>query len=86
MSLCLINHHEDVLGQWMNSATHSYPWHWMEVSGQQQSSDSFLLRNSIPYQLDISLGGPQSRSGQSEKRKISVPTSDEIPIPRSSSP
>jgi hypothetical protein len=47
MSLCLINHHEDVLGKWMNSTTHSCPGHQMQVSGQSQSADSFLLRNGL---------------------------------------
>jgi hypothetical protein len=41
---------------------------------------------SRPEDMDMSLGGPQSRSGRFEEEKIIYPTGTRTPIPQASSP
>jgi hypothetical protein len=63
--------HEDVLGEWRNSFTHSW-WRWRRVV-------SFTPRllcsqgKSPWYPLDRRLGGPHSRAGRGGEEKHSQP-------------
>jgi hypothetical protein len=49
--------------EWRYSCTHSYPRHYMVVSGQLHAPAALSQRMSPRYLLYRILGGPQSRSG-----------------------
>jgi hypothetical protein len=56
--------HEGVLRERKKSSTHSWPLHWMEVSGHLHSPAALPKGKSPYYPLDRRLGGPQIRSGR----------------------
>jgi hypothetical protein len=61
------------MGEWMYSPTFSWPWHYLEVSGQLHARVLYSWGKSPWYPLDRRLGGPHSWSGWHREVKILTP-------------
>jgi hypothetical protein len=57
--------------EWMYSSTHSWPRHWMEVSGYLHAPAALSPRRKARYPMYERLCGPHSRSGRAGEEKTS---------------
>jgi hypothetical protein len=69
------------IGEWSYSSIHSFPLHWMEVSGQLHAPTVLPPGKGLWYPLCRRLGGPQSRSSRGGKEKNSQPLLEIEPPP-----